>query len=116
MSSFCGTSVIRIVPGEVTVPTVWVQALMLSPGNPKVLNNVALGIALAGRLVEAICLLRLAVQHPQATVQVRQNLSLLLAMKGDVEEAGRLARADLPTAISDNNIAFFKSLNESSAP
>lgn len=86
------------------------QALALSPGNPKILNNMALNIALAGRLDEAITLLREASRHPQATVQVRQNLSLLLAMKGDVGEAEQLARADLPAAMSDNNIAFYRSL------
>ena len=92
------------------------QALALSPGNPKVLNNMALNIALSGRLDEAIALLRTAALHPQATVQVRQNLSLLLAMKGNVDEAGRLARADLSAAMSENNIAFFRSLKAAAAP
>lgn len=88
------------------------KALAISPGNPKVLNNMALSIALSGRLDGAIGLLRQAVQHPEATIQVRQNLSLLLALSGDVQTASEIARADLPAAISANNIAYFQSLNE----
>lgn len=88
------------------------KALAISPGNPKVLNNLALSIAIAGRIGEAISLLRQAVIHPEATIQVRQNLSLLLAMSGDVQTASEIARADLPAAISANNIAYFQSLNE----
>ncbi len=91
------------------------KALELSPGNPKILNNMALSLAMAGRLDEAISTLRRAAQHVESTVQIRQNLSLLLAMKGETDEAGELARADLPAAISANNIAYFQSLNEAAA-
>lgn len=86
------------------------QALTISPGNPKILNNMALGVALAGRHDEAVALLRQAAQHPQATAQIRQNLSMLLAMKGDISEVEQLVRADLPRAMSENNMAFYRSL------
>lgn len=90
--------------------TAYKQALALSPNNPKVLNNLALSLALAGRKEEAMENMRRAAAHPDASLQIRQNLSLLLAMHGDVNEANRIARTDLPAKLADGNMAYFQGL------
>ena len=74
------------------------------------LNNLALSLALAGRKEEAMENMRRAAAHPDASLQIRQNLSLLLAMHGDVNEANRIARTDLPAKLADGNIAYFQGL------
>lgn len=53
------------------------QALAIFPENPDILNNYALSRALAGRLAEAIVLLREAAKSPSARPQVRENLLFL---------------------------------------
>lgn len=88
------------------------KALALSPGNPKVLNNLALNYAMAGRREEAVSTLQTAAQHPSANIQIRQNLSLLLAMQGDIKQAGQLSQADLPNAMAQNNMKYFEGLTQ----
>lgn len=87
------------------------KALGISPGNPVVLNNLALNLALAGRHEEAVATLQRAAEHPNATIQMRQNLSLLLALRGDFKQAGQLAQADLPNAMAQNNMMYFEGLS-----
>jgi len=72
------------------------HALILSPDNPMVLNNLGLSQALAGRLDEGLQTLTRAADLPTATAQIRQNLALLLALKGDAAQAEKLTRNDLP--------------------
>jgi Flp pilus assembly protein TadD len=71
------------------------RALELSPDNPAVLNNLGLSQALAGRLDEGIATLSRAADLPTAPAQLRQNLALLLALKGDGAQAEKLTRNDL---------------------
>lgn len=92
------------------------KALAISPGNPIVLNNLALTLALAGRHAEAVETLQRALQHPDANIQIRQNLSLLLAMKGDVKQAGQISQADLPNTMAQNNMAYFDGLTPVQLP
>ena len=86
------------------------HALAVSPGNPKVLNNMGLQAAMDGNLDGAIDLLERAAQHEDADIAVRQNLALLLAYRGDVGRAEDLARQDLPRDMADRNIAFYRSI------
>lgn len=86
------------------------KALGLSPDNPVVLNNLALNQALAGRHEEAIATLQRASQRPNANVQIRQNLSLLLAMHGDVKQASDISQADLPHKLAQNNMEYYAGL------
>jgi cell division protein FtsN len=69
-----------------------------------VLNNLALSQAMTGDVDAGINLLRRAGQQTGASVQIRQNLALLLAMKGSLGEAERLVRADLPKEMADANM------------
>ncbi|HNR75957.1 MAG TPA: hypothetical protein PKM48_02430, partial [Parvularculaceae bacterium] len=86
------------------------MALVFSPGAPMLLNNKGLSYALDGDLEQAKQLLRAAASSRGADARIRQNLALVLAIKGEMREAERLARSDLPPQIADQNIDYFRSL------
>ncbi len=85
-------------------------ALTFAPGAPLILNNKGLSYALDGDLTSAKQTLRAAVGARGADARVRQNLALVLALKGEMAEAERLARSDLPPQIADQNIDYFRAL------
>ncbi|NIJ40778.1 Flp pilus assembly protein TadD [Parvibaculum indicum] len=86
------------------------KALELAPGEPSVLTNMGLSYALEGDLDKAEEVLRQAVANPNAGASARQNLAVVLGLQGHFEEARRLARADLPPNIAENNISYLKSM------
>jgi Flp pilus assembly protein TadD len=69
-------------------------ALKIVPGEPTVLSNLGLSLALTRRLTEAEQVLRQAAAHPQADARVRQNLVLVLGLQGKFAEAERVAAQD----------------------
>lgn len=83
-------------------------ALALAPGEPAVLTNYGLSMALAQRPVEAEKLLRQAVASPAATPKMRQNLALVLALQGRTREAEEIARKDLSPEEVAANMAYWK--------
>lgn len=89
---------------------VYTRALLLSPRNPEILNNLALSQAQSGDLDGAIQTLGQAIDQASASPQVRQNLALMLALKGDVAGAERLARKDLPRDLADQNSEYYRYL------
>lgn len=91
-------------------------ALFVDPENPTVLNNKALSLAQQGRLDEAVKTMEIATNQPSASAQARQNLALLMALKGDSGAAERLARKDLPPAVAEANIEYYKSLSTPEQP
>ena len=86
------------------------SALKLSANNPVVLNNYALSLAQSGQLDAAIETLNTAIAQPGATAQTRQNLALMLALKGDKDGAARLVKADLPPDMAQNNINYYQGM------
>lgn len=86
----------------------WAQALQLSPENPEVLSNMAMAAAGDGDLAAAEALLRRAVARPGVSVRARQNLVLVLGLRGAVAEAEALARRDLPPEQVANNLAWLR--------
>lgn len=88
----------------------YAKALELSPDNPRVLNNLGLSQAQAGKLDAAIATMNLAAEHPKAGTQIRQNLALLLALKGDPAKAEKLLRQDLPPDMARHNGLLLRSL------
>ncbi|HEV7228850.1 tetratricopeptide repeat protein [Brevundimonas sp.] len=86
----------------------WARGLALSPDNPAILANMAMGPLTSGDLVTAEDLLRRAAAHPDAGLQVRQNLALVLGLKGDLAEAERMLRRDLPPEVADANLAWIR--------
>ncbi|MGH6894800.1 MAG: tetratricopeptide repeat protein [Dongiaceae bacterium] len=91
-------------------------ALFLAPDNPTILNNKALSLAQEGRLDDAVTTMQLAIDQPEASAQARQNLALLMALKGDADAAERLARKDLPPAVAEANIEYYRSLANPETP
>lgn len=85
-------------------------ALTFAPGSPLILNNKGLSYALDGDLAAAKQTLRAAAAARGADARVRQNLALVLALKGEMSEAERLARSDLPPQVADQNIDYFRAL------
>ena len=85
-------------------------ALDRSPGNAIILNNLALSYVQTGDLDRGIDILLRAAASPTATMQVRQNLALLHALNGDIDEAEKLARQDLPENIVQKNLAYYRTL------
>src|SRR5690606_37024791 len=51
-----------------------------------------------------------AVADTRADAYSRQNLAIVLGLKGNFDEAERLARADLPANVADGNIAYLRSM------
>jgi len=92
------------------------RALSLSPNNPAVLSNEAMFHLARGEAFRAEDLLRRAVAQPGATVQIRQNLALVLGVEGKLSEAERLVRMDLPPELANNNIAYLRALAAGQAP
>ena len=88
----------------------YTNALSLSPNNRQVLNNMGLSYALDGKLTDARYTLRQAIGQSGGDARMRQNLALVLAIGGELNEAERLARSDLPPQTASKNIAFFRSL------
>ncbi len=86
----------------------WSQALRLSPDNPEVLSNQAMAAAAEGDLATAETLLRRAAARPGASMLARQNLVLVLGLRGNVAEAEALARRDLPPELVSNNLAWLR--------
>lgn len=86
------------------------KALALAPGEPSVLNNLALSHLLAGELEPSEKLLRQAVASPKATSRFRQNLALVLGLQGKFKEAEEVARSELDPDQATANVAYIKSM------
>lgn len=85
-------------------------ALALAPGDVEAANNYALSLAMTGDIDKGIALLEKEAARPAAPVQVRQNLALLYAMKGDLPRAERMVRRHLPEDLADRAVADLRRL------
>jgi Flp pilus assembly protein TadD len=86
------------------------QGLRITPGDPSLLANLALSLALSEKFDEAIDMLRVVALAPNATPHERQTLALIYGLKGDQKAARDLARRDLDAAATDHNLAFYDTL------
>ncbi len=94
----------------------WATALKLSPNNPAVLTNIAMSKFTDGDLAGAEPLLRTAVAQKDATLQIRQDLALVLGLEGKLDEAERLLRQDLPPDQADANLAWLQANMQANQP
>ncbi len=83
-------------------------ALKIAPGEPSILSNLGLSLALSKQLPQAESVLREAVRHPRADARVRQNLVLVLGLQGRFNEAEQVARQDQTPAQAQSTIADLK--------
>jgi len=88
----------------------YVAALKIAPNEPSALSNLGLSYAMAKRLPEAEEHLRLAAQQRGADRRVRQNLSMVLALRGKFSEAEEIARRDLPPAEAASSVASIRAM------
>lgn len=72
------------------------SALKIAPNEPSILSNLGLSYALARDLPRAEAALRRAVDQPGAESKVRQNLGLVVALRGRASEAESIVSAGLP--------------------
>src|SRR5271157_392482 len=84
------------------------DALKIAPGEPSVLTNMGLSLALAKRLPEAERTLREAVVSPMADARMRGNLALVLALEGKFAEAEQVSLADLSPDAARANMEAIK--------
>ena len=80
------------------------DALKIAPGEPGVLTNMGLSLALSGRLGEAENALRQAVASPKADARMRGDLSLVLALEGKDADAVQVSRMDLSPDAARANV------------
>jgi len=85
-------------------------ALRIAPGQPSLLSNLGLSYALSKQLPKAEKVLREAAAKPQANSRVRQNLALVLALRGKFAEAEAIDRQDLPAAQAAANVMAVRNM------
>jgi len=90
----------------------YLLALKASPGNAKVMNNLAMSHILQGNPQEAEKLLKKALPqaHGKLAMRIRQNLALALGLQGRFEEARYMASHDLPPDQVEANMAYLKQM------
>ena len=71
------------------------DALKIAPGEPGILTNMGLSLALSKQLPEAERVLRQAAASPKADARTRGDLALVLALEGKYAEAEKVSRTDL---------------------
>ena len=86
------------------------SALRIAPDEPSVLSNLGLSYALSKDLPKAESTLRRAVDRPGANPRARQNLALVVGLRGRFEEAEQIARADLPPEEAAANVAYLRKM------
>ena len=90
--------------------TAYKRALELSPDNIDVLNNLALSLAQAGQISQAIKILEEIIQDKSAGPQSRQNLALLYGLIGKFEKFRTLSQTDLPKDLVTQNLLIFQEM------
>jgi Flp pilus assembly protein TadD len=80
------------------------QALKIMPNEPSVMSNLGLSYALSKRLSDAEDILTRASSLPNASMRVRQNLALVLALEGKFKEAEELSLRDMSPEQAHANI------------
>ncbi len=89
---------------------IYSSALKIVPDEPSVLSNLGLSYALMKDLKRAEVTLRRAVAQPKANPKVRQNLALVVGLRGRFAEAETIARADLPENEAAANVGYLRQM------
>ncbi len=80
------------------------RAYELAPLEPQTANNLALALAMDGRVDHAIETLTRVTKRSEAPVNALQNLALFYALRGDMERAEPLVRRALPPEMAEQSI------------
>ncbi|MDJ0931043.1 tetratricopeptide repeat protein [Breoghania sp.] len=82
--------------------------MKIVPGEPSVLNNLAMSHVLENDLTSAEKILRSAMASSTKDTRIRQNLALVLSLQGRFAEAEQVASTDLPPEQVKANMAYLK--------
>ena len=88
----------------------YASALKIMPDEPTVLSNLGLSYLLKKDLKNAEITLRRAVAQQNVGPKVRQNLALVVGLRGRFEEAEKIASADLPESTAAANVAYLRQM------
>ena len=88
----------------------YLTALKIVPEEPSVLSNLGLSYALSKDLAKAEQTLKRAAAKPPVDSRVRQNLALVVGLRGRFAEAESIARSDLPPDEAAANAAYLKQM------
>jgi Flp pilus assembly protein TadD len=88
----------------------YASALKIVPDEPSVLSNLGLSYLLSKDLPKAEETLRRADGQPGADRRVRQNLALVIGLRGRIAEAESLVKADRPADEAAANVAALRRL------
>ena len=86
------------------------EALKIAPGEPSVLTNMGLSLALAKQLPTAEDALRQAAASPKADARMRGDLALVLALQGKFGDAETVGRTDLPPDAARANVEAIRQM------
>jgi Flp pilus assembly protein TadD len=86
------------------------SALKIVPDEPVVLSNLGLSYVLSKDLTKAEETLRRAYGHAGGDQRVRANLALVVGLRGNMAEAEKIARADLPPEEAAANVTQLRLL------
>jgi Flp pilus assembly protein TadD len=86
------------------------SALKIVPDEPSVLSNLGLSYVLTKDLKRAEVTLRRAYAQPNADPKVRQNLALVVGLRGNSGEAERIARDGLSESEGSANVSFLRQM------
>lgn len=84
------------------------SALKITPDQPSVLSNLGLSYVLSKDLPKAEETLRRAHSRAGNDARVRANLAVVVGLRGNMAEAEKIARADLPPEEAAANVAQLK--------
>lgn len=88
----------------------YAKSLDIEPGRATTLSNYAMSLVLSGEPRQAEKLLRRAVDLPNASPMVRQNLALVVGLQGRFDEMREIGGADLPDELVENNVQVIQQM------
>ncbi len=92
------------------------DALKIAPGEPGILTNMGLSLALSKQLPEAERALREAAASPKADGRTRGDLALVLALEGKFAEAEKVSRTDLSSEDAHANAEAVRQMLAAGSP
>jgi Flp pilus assembly protein TadD len=88
----------------------YASALRIVPDEPSVLSNLGLSYVLSKDLAKAEETLRRADGRPDADPRVRQNLALVIGLRGHMAEAENLVKEGRPPEEAAANVAYLRKM------
>lgn len=88
----------------------YLTALKIIPNQPEVLSNLGLSYALQRQMAQAETVSRQAAAQPGADARVRQNLALVLVLRGEDQAAQEVLQRDMPPIEAADSLQGLKGM------